>query len=198
VPVDGKFVPNPYRSWHDIAATLPDRPIRVFGPAPGHGTRDALAELVMEPSCVATEAGRQLRADERASVCGAVRDDGVWVEVRELELVLGKLAHDPNAVGVLTYSYLEQFPTRLHAGTVESVAPTRATISAGTYPMSRPLFIYVKEPHLASTIGLADYAAEFLSLCAAGANGYLAESGLVPLSAADVARQRAIVARLQR
>ena len=198
VPVDGVFVPNPYRSWRDISPLLPDRPIRVFGPAPGHGTRDALVELVMEPSCTASDAGRKLPESARPSVCGAVRDDGRWVDVNELELVLGKLARSPEAVGILTYSYLEQFPTRLRAGSIESVAPTRAAISAGAYPISRPLFIYVKDSHLGSSVGLADYAAEFLSSCAAGANGYLAQSGLVPLSVPEMQRQRAIIARLQR
>jgi phosphate transport system substrate-binding protein len=68
----------------------------------------------------------------------------------------------------------------------------------GTYPLSRPLFIYVKEAHLKTTTGLADYAAEFLSFCAAGAHGYLPDEGLVPLPMPELLAQRAAVARLQR
>jgi phosphate transport system substrate-binding protein len=78
------------------------------------------------------------------------------------------------------------------------VAPTRVNISSGAYPISRPLFIYVNDQHLPLTNGLADYAAEFVSLCAAGANGYLLEEGLVPMPMPELLRQRRVVAGLQR
>ena len=81
---------------------------------------------------------------------------------------------------------------------LNGAAPTRVNISSGTYPISRPLFLYVNDQHLEVTDGLADYAAEFVSLCAAGANGYLLEEGLVPLPMRELLRQRKIVARLQR
>lgn len=198
VPINGRFVPNPYRSWHDIAATLPDEPIRLFGPSPGHGTRDAFVELVMQPSCVATSAGSNLTPAERESACGTLRADGRWIDVENIELTLGKLASHPEAVGVLTYSYLEQFSDRIHASSIDGVAPSRASISSGTYPISRPLYIYLKDAHLASITGLADYASEFLSFCAAGASGYLSDEGLVPMPTPELLHQRAAVARLQR
>jgi phosphate transport system substrate-binding protein len=198
VPINGAFAVNPYRNWRDIAVTLPDQPIVLFGPAPGHGTRDALVSLVMEPSCAASEAGSKLSARQREEICGAIRDDGRWTDVENLELILGKVASNPRALGVMTYSYLEQFPHRIRAAAVNGVAPTRVNISSGTYPISRPLFIYVNDEHLQLTDGLADYAAEFVSLCAAGANGYLLEEGLVPLPMPELLRQRRIVARLQR
>jgi hypothetical protein len=53
VPVGGKWVPNPYRSWNDIDPKLPKMPIRLYGPAPNHGTCGAFVELVLEPSCSA-------------------------------------------------------------------------------------------------------------------------------------------------
>jgi hypothetical protein len=84
------------------------------------------------------------------------------------------------------------------AETVNDVSPTRTNISSGVYPVSSPLFIYVNGDHLTSTTGLAEYAAEFVSLCAAGANGYLLDEGLVPLSVQNLLRQRKIVARLRR
>lgn len=198
VPINGAFAANPYRNWRDIAVTLPDQPIVLFGPAPGHGTRDALVSLVMEPSCAASEAGSKLSAQQREEICGAIRDDGRWTDVENLELILGKIASNPQALGVMTYSYLEQFPYRIRAAAVNGMAPTRVNISSGTYPISRPLFIYVNDEHLQLTDGLADYAAEFVSLCAAGANGYLLEEGLVPMPMPELLRQRRIVARLQR
>jgi phosphate transport system substrate-binding protein len=198
VPINGAFAANPYHNWREIAATLPDQPIVLLGPAAGHGTRDALVSLVMEPSCAASEAGSKLSAQQRELTCAAIRDDGRWTDVENLELILGKLASNPLALGVMTYSYLEQFPYRIRAATVNGAAPTRVNISSGTYPISRPLFIYVNDQHLEVTDGLADYAAEFVSLCAAGANGYLLEEGLVPLPMRELLRQRKVVARLQR
>lgn len=199
VPIDGHLVPNPYRSWHDIDPILPERPIKLIGPALGHGTRDAFAELVMQPSCEAALAGLPGQsAKNLEAVCTNVRDDGRWTDADNLELILGMLASDHEAMGVLTYSYLEQFRNRLHAASIDGIAPSRTTISSGHYPMSRPLLIYVKDAQLTTTTGLADYAAEFLSFCAAGAHGYLADEGLVPLPAPELLAQRAAVARLQR
>lgn len=195
VPIAGHLVANPYRQWHDIDPSLPARPIHLIGPAPGHGTRDAFVELVMEPRCKATwPAG----AEGTGMSCTTIRKDGVWNDVQEMELILGRLASNPQTFGILTYSYLEQFHNRIHAATVNGIAPSQATIPSGRYPLSRPLFIYVKEAHLKRTVGLADYAAEFLSLCAAGAHGYLVDEGLVPLPTPELLSQRAAVARLQR
>jgi phosphate transport system substrate-binding protein len=198
VPIDGRLVPNPYRSWHDIDPTLPDRSIKLIGPAPGHGTRDAFVELVMEPSCKAALAGFSGQSPDREAVCANVRNDGRWTDADNLELILGKLASNHEAMGILTYSYMEQFRNRIHAASIDGIAPSRVTIPSGNYPMSRPLLIYVKEAHLTTTTGLADYAAEFLSFCAAGAHGYLADEGLVPLPMPELLAQRAAVARLQR
>jgi phosphate transport system substrate-binding protein len=198
VLINGRLVPNPYRSWHDIDPTLPDRPIKLIGPAPGHGTRDAFVELVMEPSCRTALAGLNGQPAEREAVCANVRNDGRWTDVDNLELILGKLASNHDAMGILTYSYMEQFRNRIHAANVDGIAPSRVTIPSGNYPMSRPLLIYVKEAHLYTTTGLADYAAEFLSFCAAGAHGYLADEGLVPLPMPELLAQRAAVAHLQR
>jgi len=196
VPVNGAFVPNPYKTWRDIAPGLPDLPIKIFGPAPGHGTRDALVALVMEPSCLDNVVSKMLRADERQIVCDSVREDGPWTDSENLELILGTLATHPDAMGILTYSYLEQFPNRIQAATLQGVAPSRSTIPSGGYPVARPLYIYVKEEHLRTTAGLGDYVAEFLSSCAAGSNGYLLDEGLVPLPMPELTRQRAIAARL--
>lgn len=197
VPIDGRPTPNPYRNWHDIDARLPDRPIELFGPAPGHGTRDTFAELVMEPGCKAATTDPQGRSYGE-EMCRKVRSDGRWTDFDNLELILGKLASHHDAMGILTYSYLEEVHPHIHAASIDGIAPSRDTISSVTYPVSRPLLIYVKEAHLASTTGLADYAAEFLSFCAAGAHGYLASEGLVPLPRPELVTQRAAVARLQR
>ncbi len=197
VPAGGSFVLNPYQSWHDVNPALPDLPIKLLGPASGRGTRDAFAELIMEPACRATEPGRNLDARAAADTCTTIREDGRWVEIADLELALGRLTADPVAFAILPYSYLEQFGTRIQAASVDSVNPSRSTITSGRYPIVRPLLIYIKEAHVASKTGLVDYLAEFLSFCASGNHGYLSDEGLVPMPVSELLTQRAIAAQLQ-
>ena len=46
---DGKsLVPNPYKKWSDIDASLPNREITVYGPPKSSGTRDSFEELVLQ------------------------------------------------------------------------------------------------------------------------------------------------------
>ncbi len=45
---DGKLIDNPYKTWKDVNAALPDTKIEVLGPPPTSGTRDAFVELAME------------------------------------------------------------------------------------------------------------------------------------------------------
>jgi phosphate transport system substrate-binding protein len=198
VPVRGRLTPNPYQNWSDIDPSLPHKRITLLGPSVGHGTRDAFVELVMEPSCRAALAGIAASPEERERACARVRTDGHWVDVENIELTLGKLASNREALGILTYSYLEQFANRIHAAKIDGVEPSVMSISSGVYPLSRPLFIYVKQSHLRSVSGLADFATEFLSFCAAGTHGYLADEGLVPLPSPELLRQRAAVAALLR
>jgi phosphate transport system substrate-binding protein len=44
---DGKLIPNPYKTWKEVNAALPDAAIKVIGPPPSSGTRDAFAELAL-------------------------------------------------------------------------------------------------------------------------------------------------------
>jgi phosphate transport system substrate-binding protein len=48
--------PNKAKTWKDVNPKLPATPIRVYGPPPTSGTRDALGELLMTPPCEANPA----------------------------------------------------------------------------------------------------------------------------------------------
>ena len=149
VPVNGKWVANPYTNWHEVDPSAPSRPIRVFGPAPNHGTRDAFVEMVMDPACGKAPETAPLSADDKKRICSQVREDGHWTDVSEdYALIMGKLAGDADALGAFTFSYLEQNRDKLHASTVDGVAASEETIASGKYPISRPLFIYVKKAHV--------------------------------------------------
>lgn len=191
----GQLVPNPYRRWSDVHPSLPNRPIVVIGPAPNHGTRDAFAALAMLPPCERIPEIRALDPTARSRVCQAVREDGAWIDVvADYAILFDRLTGNPDAVGVLTYSYLDRNRDRLQAARIDGVAPTLETIGAWRYPMSRPLFLYVKRAHVGAVPGLAEYVQEFVSARAAGPDGYLADLGLAPLPAAwlEVERQKAL------
>jgi phosphate transport system substrate-binding protein len=192
VAVGGKLVPNPYRNWNEIDPKLPNRPINVLGPAPNHGTRDAFVELVMDPSCDKYAEIKALAKDEMKRTCQTVREDGSWTDVAaDYAVIMGKLKNDRNAVGVFTFSYVDQNRDKIQAAKVDGVAASLETISSGQYPISRPLYIYVKKAHVGVIPGLAEFVQEFVSDKAGGKEGYLVDKGLVPSPAKELKTQQA-------
>jgi phosphate transport system substrate-binding protein len=62
---------------------------------------------------------------------------------------------------------------------MSGVEPKTETIASGDYPVSRPLYFYVKKAHIGVIPGLKEYAEFFVSDDMAGPDGPLAEYGLV-------------------
>lgn len=186
LPVGGKLVPNPYAKWNQIDARLPAEDIVVFGPASNHGTRDAFVELIMDPSCEKQPEIAGLAADDKKRICQSVREDGAYVEVAEnYTVILQKMISQPHAVGVLTFSYLDQNGDKIKAASIDGSVATYENIAAGKYPLSRPLFFYVKKSHVGAIPGIREYIAEFTSEKAAGKTGYLADKGLIAMPEAE-------------
>ena len=186
--------------WSEIDPALPRARIEVLGPAPTSGTRDTFLELVLAHSCRDTPEGAQLvgkDADFDAK-CRSLRDDGLFIEVGEnFNLIVQRLEANRNAFGMFGFPYLEQNRSQIKASPIEGVVPERAVIASGQYVLSRPLFFYVKKAQATVVPGVAEYAAEFTSPRAIGANGYLVDQGLVPLSEADLRRNQEVVAGLR-
>jgi len=186
VPVKGRLVANPYKRWSDIGPTLPHTPIMVFGPAPNHGTRDVLAELVMAKACEGFPEFAALKGEARRTACRALREDGGYVDVTaDYNATLRKLESDSGALGILPFSYLDRNRDKIQAVSFDGKIPSYGGIYDGTYPLSRPLYIYVKKAHLQTTRGLKDFVAELVSDKASGLEGYLSDIGLVPLPEAQ-------------
>jgi phosphate transport system substrate-binding protein len=197
VPRNGQLVLNPYRRWRELSPELPDLPIRVYGPAPNHGTRDAFVALAIKPACERALEVQSLATHERQVACEALREDGAWIDVNaDYAVLLRRLLADPEAVGVLGFSYLDNNRTRLQAARIDGVDPTPESITAGEYPLSRPLFIYVKRAHVGHVLGLLEFVQEFVSERAAGPQGYLIEQGLMPLPEDQRKLERAKVEQL--
>ena len=172
----GRMDENKAATWQAVNPSLPATPIKVLGPPPTSGTRDAFEELALQKG--AREAG--LEKAEAKEV--RVREDGAYVESGENDnLIVDKLEKDPTAVGVFGYSFLDQNADRIKGLTVDGVEPTFENIASGDYPLSRSLYFYVKKDHIGVIPGLEEYVEEFMSEAATGEDGYAVEKGLIPL-----------------
>jgi len=191
----GGLIPNPNKTWKDVDPSLPNVKIEVLGPPPTSGTRDAFNELVIEGGCNAYPELKALKdKDENRykQICLAVREDGAYVEAGENDnLIVQKLGANPNALGVFGFSFLDQNADVIQGSIVGGAEPTFENIAAGKYPVSRSLFIYVKNAHVKSIPGIREYVAEFTSEKAVGDDGYLADRGLIPAPAAERQKYRA-------
>ena len=184
-----RLVANPYKTWKQVDAKLPDKKIAVLGPPPTSGTRDAFVELVMDEGCQKFDfikAMKKTDEDQFKKACQTLREDGGYIEAGENDnLIVQKLEADPSAVGIFGYSFLEQNEDKIQGSKVEDVAPQFESIADGSYPVSRPLFFYVKKAHVGVIPGIREYLAEFSSDKAWGSDGYLADKGLIPMPDAE-------------
>jgi phosphate transport system substrate-binding protein len=186
-----ELVPNPYTRWSEIDAKLPADAIEVLGPPPTSGTRDAFNELVMEAGCRTFAFVAALPRDAHLAACHTLRDDGAYIEAGENDnLIVQKLEKSPRQLGIFGYSFLEQNGDKVQGARINGVAPDFDSIAAGQYPVSRPLYFYVKKAHVGVIPGINEYLAEFTGDAATGELGYLTDVGLIPLSDLDRAAVR--------
>ena len=195
------LVPNPYKTWKDVNPALPTYKIEVFGPPPTSGTRDAFVELAMEGGCkkfawiknIKSASSNAKKAGDKAlakslknkykGICHNIREDGAYVESGENDnLIVQKLTKNPEALGIFGFSFLEENASKVQGSIIEGNGPTFETISDKSYPISRPLYFYLKKNHVGVVPGIEAYAAEFTKESTWGLDGYLAERGMIPLS----------------
>ncbi len=182
---EGSLIDNPYTNWKQINPLLPDIDIEVLGPPPTSGTRDAFVELGMEGGCKKIAWIAALKKTDKNTykqVCHTVREDGRYIEAGENDnLIVQKLEANPAALGIFGFSFLDQNADKVQGASIESVGPTFESIADKSYPISRPLFFYVKKAHVGVVPGMMGYLKEFTSERAWGVEGYLAEKGMIPL-----------------
>lgn len=175
--------PNRARTWKDVNPALPDIRIEVIGPPPTSGTRDSFNELYMLKGCNTEPAMQALKkSDEHAhkQICEQVREDGAYVEGGENDnLIVQKIAANPQALGVFGFSFMEENGDRVKDVPLSGVTATYENIASGTFPASRPLFIYIKAQHVPAVRGMREFLAEYARESTWGRTGYLARKGLV-------------------
>ncbi|NNE24394.1 MAG: PstS family phosphate ABC transporter substrate-binding protein [Rhizobiales bacterium] len=197
---DGKTMANPYKTWRDVNAELPDVKIEVLGPPPTSGTRDAFVELAMEGGCKKFEWIKAMKkADKKAykSLCHTIREDGAFIEAGENDnLIVKKLNANPGALGIFGFSFLDQNSDSVQGSTIDGEAPEFEKIADGSYPVSRSLFFYVKKAHIGTVPGIEDFLAEFANEDTWGEDGYLTDKGLIPMGDEERAEWEAKVKSL--
>jgi phosphate transport system substrate-binding protein len=201
---DGALVDNAAAQWSEVNAALPAQNIMVFIPGTKHGTREVFDTKVIVEGCKATGAydlflataegaddKEKGKAAEKA--CNELRTDGKSIDVDgDYTETLARIDADKNGVGVFGLSFYQNNTDKLQVATMDGVVPSVETISTGDYPVSRPLYFYVKKAHIGVIPGLKEYIEFFVSDEMAGPDGPLAEYGLV--SDPELAATQAAVA----
>ena len=182
---NGELVPNPHEQWSEVSDEFPSWNIAAYIPGEKHGTREVFEEKVLLPGCEATgaydamiESG--MSEDDAESACIRVRKDGKAVDIDgDYTETLARIDANKTGIGVFGLAFYENNTDKLKVATMEGVRPSTETIASGEYPVSRPLFFYVKKAHLGVIPGLREYVEFFISDQMTGPASPLADYGLV-------------------
>ena len=190
--------PNSYKRWNQIRNGLPDYPIKIYGPMQNTGTFDSVVSMILVDQCPGEEAFKMTySAKDIQKFCSIVRGDGVYTEVGGDEnALIQKLVLNKKAFGLISYSFLSRNANKVMAHMINGIEPTYQTIESGLYPVSRPMYIYVKKPHLKLVQNTKAFLNEVLSEEALGSYGYLRALGIVPPKKQDLDKMRARVNEL--
>jgi phosphate transport system substrate-binding protein len=160
--------------------TLPDAPLHVVGPGEESGTFASYVELVIEKYNEERGQDATTRPDYQSTADDNVIIQGILGSQTALGWVGYAFARETDDVKTIAVA-------REPGG--ECVQPTDETIADGTYPISRPLFIYVNKeraeenPHLAAWV---DFYLSDEGMASVSSVGY------VPLAPDDLAATRAV------
>lgn len=149
-----------------VAAPFPDLPLVISGPGEESGTFDTFVELAIEGIAEERDQDATTRPDYQASP-----NDNVIVQ---------NITSNPTAFGWVGYAFYLENQDQVRAFEVDGgsgcVAPTDETIATGSYPLARPLFIYVNTQRAADNPALRDFVDFYLSgdgFESVGAVGYV-------------------------
>ena len=199
IPMDGKWVKNPYKKWSEINPALPDIAIRVYGPPTTSGTRASYAEMVNQKGYCAKDkeakAASIARGDKKGKKCRAMRTDGVFIEAGEQDnLIVQKLNEDTSSYGIFGFSYLDQNSDTLQGAVISKTAPTFENIAGNNYSVSRALYYYVKHQHIGVVPGVKEYMTEWTKHW--GDDGVLSDAGMIPMPKSERAKYKSAMTSL--
>ncbi|QDV75767.1 PstS family phosphate ABC transporter substrate-binding protein [Botrimarina mediterranea] len=153
---------SPVMKWNELNPEWPDEEIKLYGPGTDSGTFEYFTEVIVGEA-------KSCRSDFAAS-----EDDNV--------LVTG-VAEDKYSLGYFGFAYYAENEDKLKLigvaqGEAEPVRPSLETIRSNEYaPLSRPLYLYVRNDLLTKPEGL-----EFVEFYLDQAGKMAEEVGYVPVS----------------
>jgi phosphate transport system substrate-binding protein len=172
---------------------LPSGSVKKFTPGPESGTYDSFIEITYEEIM-----GERLEAGNIPPDKVGTNDEGEQ-EVTEPLISDGQFPNDndtvqrvegsKNGIGFLGFAFYEENAEDLKAISVYSeeegkcVAPTRKTIQNGTYPISRPLFIYPNNAKATENAAVKEFVDFYMTK--PNLTTSVTDSGYVPLAKAE-------------
>lgn len=161
------------KSWKEVNATFPDKPISLYGPGTASGTFDYFSEAINGKA-------KAHRTDYTPS-----EDDNVLVQ---------GVSSNPGGLAYFGYAYYDENKDKLTAVPIvakagsPAVFPSAQTVMNGTYqPLSRPLFIYVN----ATAAAFKPEVKAFVNFYLENAPALVKEVKYVPLPTEDYAAVKA-------
>lgn len=157
------------------SGSLPDQPLDVVGPGEESGTYVSFVELALEDTADSRDQPHETRPDYQASA-----DDNI---------ILQGVQGSPSALGWVGFAFAreaEEVRMLQVDGGDGCVAPTEESIADGTYPLSRPLYIYVNKDEAEEDESLAS----FVDLYLGDAVSSVESVGYVGLSDTALAQTR--------
>ena len=127
--------------WSDVRTGFPDTSIKLFGAGTDSGTFDSFTEMVNGKAKQVRKDGVQTSEDDNVTVAGVSGDTG--------------------GMGYFGLSYALENESKVKLVQIDKgagcVTPSNATVQAQQYPLSRPLFTYVKNASISTKPAVGSY-----------------------------------------
>jgi phosphate transport system substrate-binding protein len=127
--------------WSDVRAGFPETAIKLFGAGTDSGTFDSFTEMVNGKAKQVRKDGVQTSEDDNVTVAGVSGDTG--------------------GMGYFGLSYALENESKVKLVQMDKgagcVTPSNATVQAQQYPLSRPLFTYVKNASISTKPAVGAY-----------------------------------------
>ena len=147
--------------WSDIRPDWPNLEVVLYGPGQDSGTFDYFTELL-------------------TGEAGLSRTD--YVDSEDDDVLVSGVRERINSLGYVGYAYYQQNASELKAvriiGEAGPVLPDVSTIADGSYPLSRPLFIYVNTEIAQQRADVREFIEYYLE----NATDFVNRAGYFPLS----------------
>lgn len=162
-----------FTTWDQVDPSFPAEAIQLFSPGSDSGTFDYFIEAVVEGQFEGDDAGDLAAAAVLGNGGQFSEDDNVLVQGVE---------GSPYAIAYFGYAYYNENAELLKPLAIDAgngpVAPNEVTAEDGTYPISRPLFIY----SAAEVIAEKPQVGAFISYYLSNVNDLIIEVGYFPAS----------------